>query len=214
MDPAAFLELLPGLFDDFPRSDRPRDARFQVVVDEVDGLARANNLALLNCACGLLAPGESYVEVGTYKGASLVGALSGNDAGAVAIDSFTFRDGTRAGLERTLEKHGLRERVTVLEGDAFDLLGGPALGDKRVGAFYWDAAHDRSAVTAGLRIAEPWLAPGALLIVDDSDWDRVALGIDDYLTGEPRARRILTVDGSSRGAPHWWEGMQVLAWQG
>ena len=31
---------------------------------------------------------------------------------------------------------------------------------------------------------------------------------------KPRARRILTIDGKSRGAPQWWEGMQVLVWDG
>lgn len=55
---------------------------------------------------------------------------------------------------------------------------------------------------------------GALLIVDDSDWERVARAIDDYLGGQPRARRILELAGEDNGAPQWWCGMQVLAWDG
>jgi hypothetical protein len=38
--------------------------------------------------------------------------------------------------------------------------------------------------------------------------------MDEYLVEQPRARRILTLDGKSRGAPPWWEGMQVLVWDG
>jgi hypothetical protein len=38
--------------------------------------------------------------------------------------------------------------------------------------------------------------------------------MDDYLGEQPRARRVLTLDGKSRGAPQWWEGMQVLVWDG
>jgi hypothetical protein len=64
----------------------------------------------------------------------------------------------------------------------------------------------------GLRIAEPLLARGALMIVDDTDWDRVERAMGDYLAAQPRARRILTIDGKSRGSPQWWEGMQVLVW--
>ena len=48
--------------------------------------------------------------------------------------------------------------------------------------------------------------------MDDTDWDHVARAMDDSLEQQPRVRRILTVDGTSRGAPQWWEGMQVLAW--
>jgi predicted O-methyltransferase YrrM len=206
-----FLERLPTLFDDYPRSEQPRDARFEAVVERVGGLARANNLALLNLAVSLLGPGERYLEVGTFKGASLVGALIDNEARAFAVDSFTFRDGTRGGLERTLREFGLDEQVSILEGDAFDLIGSGVLADAQVGVFYWDADHDREAVAAGLALVEPWLVPGALLVVDDSDWERVASGVDDYLAAEPRARRVLTIDGATHGAPHWWEGMQVLS---
>lgn len=52
------------------------------------------------------------------------------------------------------------------------------------------------------------------MIVDDSDWVDVSRAIDDYLAGQPRARRILSIDGKERGYPHWWEGMQVLRWDG
>ena len=66
----------------------------------------------------------------------------------------------------------------------------------------------------GLRIVEPDLVQGALLIADDTDWEPVARAIDDYFADQPRARRILRVDGEDFGAPHWWCGMQVLASDG
>ena len=50
------------------------------------------------------------------------------------------------------------------------------------------------------------------MIVDDTDWEQVARAMDDYLAAEPRARRILMVEGNDRGFPQWWEGMQVLEW--
>ena len=81
----------------------------------------------------------------------------------------------------------------------------------RAGVWYYDALHTYEAQLEGLRIAEALLAPGALLIVDDTDWEQVERAMDDYLAEQPRARRILTIDGKDRGFPQWWEGMQVLA---
>ena len=80
--------------------------------------------------------------------------------------------------------------------------------------YYYDAAHDCESQLNGLRLVEPHLVPGALMIVDDADWDRVARAMDDYLAAQPRARRLLTIDGKDRGQPWWWEGMQVLVWDG
>lgn len=213
MDPDRFLRELPARFDDFPRSREPRDPRFARVLTEVEGLATPNTLALVNHAVSLLERGESYAEVGTFRGASLIAALLGNeDKDAVAIDRFSMRDGTPEGLERNLEQFGLGGLPTVLVGDVFELVRGGALADRRIGVWYYDAAHDYESQLEGLRVVEPYLAPGALLIVDDSDWARVARAVDDYVAAQPRASRILTLTGEDSGNTHWWSGMQVLAW--
>jgi predicted O-methyltransferase YrrM len=214
VESARFLEELPRLFEDFPRSEHPLDRRFQPVVEGVENLATENTLALLNLAASCLEGDEAYVEVGVFHGASLIAAMLGNGGKRFAgIDSFAFRDASLEKVRENLARFGLAP-PEILVGDAFELVPAGALGDASIGVWYYDAAHSYEAQVEGLRIAEPWLAPGALVIVDDTDWDQVAQAMDDYLAEQPRARRILTLDGKSRGAPQWWEGVQVLVWDG
>ena len=213
MDAARFLHELPELFDDFPRSEHPRDRRFEPVL-EIENLASENVLALLNLAAACLASDEAYVEIGVFHGASLIAAMLGNEERRfVAIDSFQLRDGSPERVEANLARFSLR-RPELLVGDAFELVRQGALEGTPVGVWYYDAAHDYDAQVEGLRMAEPFLVPGALLIVDDTDWDDVARAMDDYLAGQPSARRLLTIEGKERGFPQWWEGMQVLVWDG
>jgi predicted O-methyltransferase YrrM len=212
VDADRFLHELSGLFDDFPESEHPRDRRFQPVVEEVPNLATENTLALLNLGASLLEPDEAYVEVGVYHGASLISSMLGNDGKRfVGIDRYEFRDASREKVEANLERFGL-PRPELMVGDAFELVPGGALDGTRVGLWYYDAAHDYDSQVEGLRMAEPLLAPGALMVVDDTDWERVESAMDDYVESQPRATRILTIDGKSRGSPQWWEGMQVLRW--
>jgi predicted O-methyltransferase YrrM len=214
VDADRFLAELPKLFEDFPRSEHPIDRRFEPVAEEVENLARENNLALLNLAAACLGEGEAYVEVGVYHGASLISAMLGNDGKRfVGIDNFEFREASLEKVEANLERFGL-SRPEILVGDAFELVPAGALGDISIGVWYYDASHSYEAQLEGLRIAEPFLAPGALVVVDDTDWDDVARAIEDYVVEQPRARRIVTLDGKDRGAPQWWEGMQVLLWDG
>jgi predicted O-methyltransferase YrrM len=214
VDAERFLAELPRLFDDYPRSEHPRDRRFQSVAEDVENLARENNLALINLAASFLAPDESYVEVGVYHGASLIAAMLGNDGKRfVGIDSFGFRDASLEKVEANLADYDL-DVPEIIVGDAFELVPGGALRDTRIGVWYYDAAHSFEAQVEGLRIAEPHLVPGALVIVDDTDWDDVDRAMDAYLAEQPLARRILAIDGNTRGAPQWWEGMQVLVWEG
>jgi predicted O-methyltransferase YrrM len=212
MDSERFLRELPKLFDDFPQSEHPRDRRFARIADEIENLAKENNFALLNLAASCLGEDEAYVEVGVFHGASLIAAMLGNeDRRFVGIDSFEFRDATLDRVERNLAAFGL-PRPELLVGDVFELVPAGALEDVSAGVWYYDALHTHEAQLEGLRVAEALLASGALLIVDDTDWEQVERAMDDYLAEQPRARRILTIDGKDRGFPHWWEGMQVLVW--
>jgi predicted O-methyltransferase YrrM len=211
MDARRFVRELPRLFARYPRSEHPRDRRFAPILADVGGLACENNLALLNLAASLLEAGESYVEVGSFKGLSLIAAMLGNEGDFVGIDDFSLRDGSRALLEANLRRYGLAGH-TILEGDAFELLRRRALGDRRVGVYYYDAAHDYRSQVRGLRLIEPHLTTGALLIVDDTDWPQVARAMRDYLAREPRAEVLVSLDGRGRGQPWWWEGVTVLRW--
>lgn len=213
MDADRFLRELPRLFEDFPHSEHPLDRRFAPVHEQVENLARENNLALLNLAASCLGPEEAYVEIGVFHGASLIAVMMGNeDRRYVGIDNFGFRDASLEQVERNLERFGL-PRPEILVGDAFELVPSGALAGVPVGVWYYDALHSFEAQLEGLRIAEPWLAPGALMIVDDTDWEQVERAMDAYVAEQPRARRILTIDGKERGSPQWWEGMQVLVWE-
>src|SRR5204862_993039 len=152
---------------------------------------------------------------------SLTGAMRGNGGDFVAIDRFKFGPfelkgvklpaASRAGLEENLRRFGA-EGATILEGDAFEVLEGGELGDRRVGVYYFDGPHDYDSQVRGLRAVEPWLADEALLVVDDHDWDQVTQATRDYLGEQPRARKLFEIGGEPKGPPAWWEGVAGLGW--
>jgi len=170
MDADRFLPELADRFDDFPRSELPRDVRFAEILDAVPGLARANNLALLNAAASCLQPDESYVEVGTYHGTSLIAAMLDNDPQFVAIDNWSLGDGSREQLDRNLARFGFAGRAEIIEGDAFETLRSGRLEGRKIGVYYYDNGHEYEQQLDGMRLIEPYLLSPALVIVDDTDW--------------------------------------------
>jgi predicted O-methyltransferase YrrM len=214
MDADRFLRELPNLFEDFPRSEHPLDRRFAPIVEQLQNLTSENVLALLNLAASCLGQDEAYVEVGVLYGASLIATTLGNeDKRIVGIDNFSLWEGSADKVEENFERFRL-SKPELLEGDVFELVPGGALDGTPIGVWYYDASHEYEAQIEGLRVAEPFLVHGALVIVDDTDWERVDRAMDDYLAAQPRARRILELDGKDRGSPQWWEGMQVFVWEG
>ena len=135
MDVDAFEPALHALFDEFPISPQPNGRRFSRILDEVPALACENNLALLNLAASMLEPGESFVEVGSYQGASLIGAMVGNDDGDfVAIDNFAMSGSSRKALEENIARFAL-DQPTIIEGDAFQVVPSGALAGKTVAVY-------------------------------------------------------------------------------
>jgi predicted O-methyltransferase YrrM len=211
MDVDRFLRELPAKFEDFPRSEQPRELRYAEVLEAVHGLAQPNNLALLNVAASCLGEGEADVEVGTFRGTSLIAAMLDNTGTFVALDNWSMGDGSREQLDLNLARFGLTG-AEFLEGDAFETLRSGALEGRAVGVYYYDNGHEYEQQLDGMRLIEPYLASPALVIVDDTDWERVERAVDDYLEQQPRATEILSIDGKDRGAPQWWEGMRILRW--
>ena len=161
MDVERFLRELPRELEDV--------SRYEEILEQVPGLAQPNNLALLNVAARCRGEGEVYLEVGTFHGTSLIGAMLGNSGEFVALDNWSLGDGSREQLAANLDRYGLR--ATVLEGDAFETLraGVPT----PIGVYYYDNGHEYEQQLDGMRLVEPYLASPALVIVDDTDWERV-----------------------------------------
>jgi len=212
MDAERFIAELPALFDDFPHSDRPSGRRFDDIIAAVPNLSTENTLALLNTAAGMLASGETYLEVGSYMGASLIGAMRGNeDKDFAAIDRFDWTGRER--FEANLERFG-STGAAIVEGDAFEVLESALLGGRQIGVLFWDADHTHAGQLRGLRDVEPRLAQDALLICDNADQPDVKRAIDDWLLEQPRAQLVLELGGRTRGQPWWHDGIRVLRWRG
>jgi predicted O-methyltransferase YrrM len=212
MDANRFIAELPQRFDDFPLSDRPRGQRYDDIIAGVTNLSTENALALLGCAASLLARDEIYLEVGSYMGASLIGAMRNNADGTfVAIDDFGWA--TRRQLDANLARFG-STAATIIDGDAFEVLESDLLEGRRIGVLFWDADHSHAGQLRGLRDVEARLAPDALVICDNADQPSVRGAIDDWLAEQPRAQLVLDIGGRKRGQPWWHDGVRVMRWAG
>ncbi|MDX1619823.1 MAG: class I SAM-dependent methyltransferase [Nitriliruptorales bacterium] len=219
METNAFLRELRGVFDgDFHR-DVPPAGPFLEIAADVEGLTTPHVMALLNVAVGHLGPTERYLEVGSYKGRSLLGAMAGYDHDRfTAIESFReFGMDTERGrrtLLDNLERWQARDRVQLLVGDAFDLLEPAAEPlDGPVGVYFYDGVHGALAHYLALGIVEPFLADEALVVVDDASWPVVSRQTDRYEARHDSYQSVLTLDARHERDPRWFNGVRILRYR-
>jgi len=216
----AFLERCRRQWPEFndarrlARSTHPADRSLAHVLEEIPGMATENKLRLLNCAVASLDPGEVYVEVGCYKGASLVGAAASNPQARIfACDNFSQFDGAADALRRTLDAHTAPGQVTFHDLDFRAFLAAAPWTPARIGAYFYDGGHSFADQYDGVALAIPHLADDAVVIIDDTN-KRAARSANNLVASAlPGFQLILDLRTPRNHSPTWWNGVQVFRYQ-
>jgi predicted O-methyltransferase YrrM len=166
-------------------------------------------LALLDAAGATLQPGEHYLEIGSFTGASLIAAARDNPDGRfTGVDNFSQFDGSYDLLNANLAEYGVAERVDFIIGDCWEVLGRPDL--EPVSVYLFDGPHEYEDQYRALEQAERHLVPGALIIVDDTRWHHVSLANRHFVESHPGWRLLCDLPSAFNGDDVWWNGLQVF----
>jgi len=196
------------------RSTHPADRSLAHILAEIPGMATENKLRLLNCAVASLDPGEVYVEVGCYKGASLVGAAASNPHARIfACDNFSQFDGASDALRRTLDAHTAPDQVIFHDMDFRDFLAAAPWAPARIGAYFYDGGHSFEDQYDGVAMAIAHLADDAVVIIDDTN-KRAARSANNLVARALQSfKLILDLRTPRNHSPTWWNGIQVYRYQ-
>lgn len=214
MDTRTFEVLLRERFSK-PRDPGSADQRLAPLVAEIPGMSTLHALTVLSMAVSHLRPPEIYVEVGTYRGRSLVGALALNpQARGVGIENFgefAQEGDARDRIARALDGAAVAHRAHVTYGDAFAILARDQF-EGPVGVYFYDGVHSAAGQYAGLGLAERHLADEALVIVDDTSWPQVREAVDRYVRRHPGYQLLAEFPALTQDDPVWCNGMRVYRW--
>lgn len=224
MDIRAWAASLPdefwqwGSVNAYPREP----ARYCAVLDSVQGMTTPSTMHLLNLAVQHMRPNECYLEVGTWRGATLIGALIGNDAYGVAIDddSMNEHDGdnrwSRDIWRENVRQHGVWRRSTYVDGSVPAIFDRADLtGNKPAGVYLFDGDKSTGdAAYAGLSGVLPFLADEALIFVDDANEITIRLAARTIERAYPdQITKILDIPTPGNCWQCFWNGIMALAYR-
>jgi hypothetical protein len=190
--------------------DRTADVRglFAPILDT----PRMSTIAIgyiINTLVGQIAPGASYVNVGTWHGFSFFAGLLGNRCPCVGIDNFSqFGDDTGEHFRRRLE--ALRTPATSFhELDYREYFASVHAGE--IGVYFYDGHHDYEHQLEGLTVAEPFFTNGTFVVVDDTNWPEPRQATMDFVAQRRQLYNVLLdVTTAVNGHPTYWNGLIVL----
>lgn len=180
----------------------------------IPGMSSPKVCNLLNRLVSRMDPGERYLEVGCWRGRTLLSAAIHNrDRVCVACDKFRafgrytgFGFAARRALRANLERYrGRRATVWFHDMRSAAFFARPPLGP--VGVYFYDGAHSYRETRRSIAAGSRWLSPRAAVLVDDWNVPHVREAtLDGFRDSGVQVlwRRDLPGDHTEQS---WWNGV-------
>ena len=214
-----FAQNLSGLYVNWDSPDvSPKDSKFKRLLESVNGMTSPSVLQVLNFAVTCREYNETYLEVGSLRGATLIGAMLGEDDrngwGVDNFSEFNFDGQNESQLFSNLAHHGVQDRVRFENRCFVNFFNDPPSDLQPIGVYFYDGAHDYQSQIDGLNLVVPLLAKRALLIVDDSNKAEVKMAVNDFLIARKEAKLLFEFPSPENAHRSFWNGLTVLSWDG
>ena len=191
----------------------PPDQRgMQKTIEEVAMIHRLSTLPvgmLINEIVSRMPEDQAYVNVGVWHGYTLCAAFPGNEAKhCIGIDNFSEFGGPREQCKAAVATFAGGPRHVLYEADYRDYFKTHTLP---IGFYFYDGEHSYANQLQGLEIAEPFLAPGAFVLVDDTNWGDPRNATTEFMKRH-KGEYVIVADilTACDRHPTWWNGLMLL----
>ena len=167
------------------------------------------NAVIISRTVEEMSAGTAYVNVGTWHGFSLLaGMMEHGDRRVVGIDNFSGFGGPKTSATKRFETHR-SDCHELHDMDYRDYFANIHEGD--IGFYFYDGAHDYENQLQGLKVAEPYFAPGCVIMVDDTNWDEPRRATADFMAGSDNSYEIILDQRTAwNGHPTFWNGIMLM----
>ena len=165
--------------------------------------------AIINRCVQDMADGTAFVNVGVWHGFTFLSGCVGNaQKRCIGIDNFSEFGGPRAQfLDRFKQLSGPFHEFHETDYRNYFKSGQVP----EIGFYIYDGDHSRQNQCDGLLVAEPHFADGAVILVDDFNFNDVVAGTNDFLAkAKHKYRPIFSSTTADNMHPTWWNGVAIF----
>lgn len=157
--------------------------------------------------------GSKHLEIGIYRGASLVAAAHGNpNTTCIGIDNFSMFNGDNTNELVARERISPYPNASIIKADCWEILESFDKLRVKVDSCFYDGPHEYTDQLRALRLLSRLITRGGYILVDDINRNPVYQASCDFLEEHPEFQCVLckfTDKVHSRDAI-WWDGFQVF----
>jgi hypothetical protein len=173
----------------------------------IDGMSSPKVRHLLNNLCS--SQGVRYLEIGSWKGSTLIAALYENNIPAIAIDNWSEFGGPRHDFYSNVKKFIPDAPLKVHEMDCFSI--NKQLFPSKINVYFYDGGHSHADQEAAFTYYNDIFEDVFVAIVDDWNWPQVQSGTFSAFK-KLKYKILFSQELKSKGngdTSSWWNGIYI-----
>ncbi len=188
---------------------------------DIEGLSSPRVCNLLNQLVARMSPDTCYVEVGTWKGLTLLSAAYGNfGRTCIGCDKFRFYGQftglgllARRALEANIRRYRGRSADIIFHSMPYQRMFARRLVSSPIGVYFYDGDHSYQGTYEGIVLAAPFLDERSVLVVDDWNDPVIRRATRDALEATHLRNLWSRELPGNHDRTMWWNGIGLFALQ-
>ncbi len=167
---------------------------------------------LVNQICKHLNENQIYLNIGCWKGFTLISGMIETSCKVIGVDNFSQFHGPKNEFYSNFNKYQNKQKHFFYDEDYKTFFKNFEKKNERVSFYYYDGEHSYKNQYENLKIADNFLDKDSIVFIDDINFQEVEKGTKDFLNKTKSNYKILkevkTVNNHCH--PSFWNGIMIL----
>jgi len=167
---------------------------------------------LVNQICQRLTENQIYLNIGCWKGFTLISGMLGTSCKVIGVDNFSQFDGPKNIFYSNFEKHKNKKKHFFYDQDYKVFFKNFEKKNEKVSFYYYDGEHSYKNQYENLEIADNVLDKNSIVLIDDINFQEVEKGTKDFLNKTKSNYKVLKEikTANNHCHPSFWNGIMIL----
>ncbi len=177
----------------------------------IEGMSTIANAWIINQIASKLREDQNYVNIGCWKGFSLIAGMINTKCKVYGIDNFSWIDAPRKDFYKNFNNFKDTTKHFFHEGDYVEFLKNWDKKKEYIDFYFFDGPHTYKDQYQSLDIASNYFRNGSVILVDDTNWSEPREATKEFISKNNNKYKILhDLECKHARHPTYWNGLIIF----
>ena len=179
---------------------------------QIDSMSTYATGHLINQICKKLKNDQLYLNIGCWKGFSLIAGMIETNCQVIGVDNFSEFGGPKETLVQNFNKYKNIKLHKFYELDYIDFFNKFEKEKKSINFYFYDGEHSYKNQYENLILVDQFLANDAIIMIDDINFIDVENASKDFVSKYSKNYKILREikTANNHCHPSYWNGLMFI----